>query len=309
MPFWHHGRVELRHLRYFVTVAEALNFTKAAQRLRVAQPALSRQIRDLEEELGVQLLERGPRAVKLTGAGAVYLPEAKAVLERAEQATQAVRAVARGERGQIHVGYAPSPTVELLPCTLHAFQNLAPDVRVTLHDLSTEEMLHGLNDGKLDLCLLVQPAAKALRGLKFELLREYATCVAVSPRHPFAKLKQVAIAQLAREPLLAYTRADYPEYHAMLEEVFRAVGSKPRVVEEHASAPGLIAATEAEHGIALVPSCLAMLTGGRIKLRPLNPAPAPLAVGVAYLSTQCPPAARKFLEATRAATQTPTTVR
>jgi DNA-binding transcriptional LysR family regulator len=139
--------MELRHLRYFVAVAESLNFTKAAARLRVAQPALSRQIRDLEEELGAPLLERGPRSVRLTEAGAVFQPEAKSVLQRAEAATKAVQAVARGERGEIHVGYAPSPTVELLPCTLHAFQNVAPEVRVTLHDLSSEEMLRGLGDG------------------------------------------------------------------------------------------------------------------------------------------------------------------
>src|SRR5882724_6440382 len=133
--------MELRHLRYFVTVAELLNFTKAATRLRVAQPALSRQIHDLEDELGAQLLERRPRAVKLTEAGATFLPEAKAILQRVEQATRAVQAVIRDERGQIHVGYAPSPTVELLPCSLHTFQNLAPGVRVNLHDLSSEEML------------------------------------------------------------------------------------------------------------------------------------------------------------------------
>src|SRR6186713_1145023 len=149
--------MELRHLRYFVTVAELLNFTKAATRLRVAQPALSRQIRDLEDELGVQLLDRGPRAVRLTGAGATFLDEAKAVLQRSEEAVKAVRAVANGERGEIHVGYAPTPTVELLPCTLHAYQNLAPDVRVTLHDMSSEEMLRGLNEGKLHVCLMVEP--------------------------------------------------------------------------------------------------------------------------------------------------------
>ena len=290
--------MELRHLRYFTTVAELLNFTKAAKRLRVAQPALSRQIRDLEEELGAPLLERGPRFVKLTEAGITFFPEAKAVLLRADEAVQAVRAVARGERGQIHVGYAPSPTVELLPCALHAFQNLAPGVRVTLHDLSSEEMLEGLHNGKLDLCLMVKPSAKALRGLKFDLLREYPTYVAMSPTHPLAKSKHVALQQLAGEPMLAYSRADYPEYHTMLEEVFRLISSRPRVVEEHDSASGLIAAAEIGRGVALVPSCFALFTGGRIKLRPLLPAPAPLSVGAAYLAGKLSSAAGIFLEAT-----------
>ena len=297
--------MELRHLRYFVTVAELLNFTKAATRLHVAQPALSRQIRDLEEELGAPLLERGPRFVKLTEAGAVFLPEAKAILQHSEAATQAVRAVLRGERGQIHVGYAPSPTVELLPCALHTFENLAPGVRVNLHDLSSEEMLRGLNDGKLDLCLMVRTSGKSLRDLKFELLREYPTCVVMSLSHPLARLKQVSPKQLLHEPLLAFTRADYPEYHTMLEELFQSFGAKPRVVEEHDSAPGLIAATEIGRGLAIVPSCMGILAGGRIKLQPLHPAPPPLPVGAAYNPKKFPVAAQKFLQAARGAkTQT-----
>lgn len=284
-----------------MTVAELLNFTKAAVRLRVAQPALSRQIRDLEDELGAQLLERGPRLVRLTEVGAVFLPEAKAVLKRAEEATKAVRAVARGERGEIHVGYAPSPTVELLPCALHAFQNVAPEVRVTLHDLSSEEMLRGLGEGKLNLCLMVQPAPASLRGLKFEMLCEYPACVAVRPAHPLARAKQVKLEQIVSEPFVAYDRADYPEYHAMLEELFRATGQKPRVVEEHGSAPGLIAAVEIGRGVAIVPSCMAMLTGSRVKLIPLHPVPPPLRVGAAHDPKHLSLAAGKFLAAAREA--------
>src|SRR5262245_29979637 len=104
--------MELRHLRYFVAVAEAENVSRAAVKLRVSQPGISRQIRDLEDELGVQLFERSAKSLKLTEAGIVFLPEAKAVIQRIDEAVQVVRAVARGERGQIHVGYAPSPTVE-----------------------------------------------------------------------------------------------------------------------------------------------------------------------------------------------------
>jgi DNA-binding transcriptional LysR family regulator len=297
--------MELRHLRYFVTVAELLNFTKAATRLRVAQPALSRQIRDLEDELGAPLLERSSHRVRLTEAGAVFLPEAKAVLERAGEAVQAVRAVARGERGVIHVGYAPTPTVELLPCALHAFQNLAPGVRVTLHDLSSEEMLRGLHDGKLDLCLMVRPAAKALRGLRFERLREYPICVAVARTHPFAKLKQVTVERLVREPLLAYNRADYPEYHALLDDLFRPTGQKYRVVEEQDSASALLASVESGRGVAVVPTCMAILAGGRVKMRPLHPMPDTLVVGTACRSQKPSPAAHKFLQAAREVAEAP----
>jgi len=291
--------MELRHLRYFVSVAELLNFTKAATRLRVAQPALSRQIRDLEDELGVQLLERGPRAVRLTGAGATFLDEAKAVLQRSEDAVKAVRAVANGERGEIHVGYAPTPTVELLPCTLHAYQNLAPDVRVNLHDMSSEEMLRGLNEGRLHVCLMVEPSAKALRGLKFERLREYPMCVALRPSHPLAKAPRLKLEQIANEPFVGYTRADYPDYHELMDELFRPLGRKARIVEEHDSGSGLMAATEVGRGLAIVPSCMAMLAGNRLKLRPLDPPPTPLRVGAAYDAKGISVAAQKFITASR----------
>ena len=295
MLFRYRCDMELRHLRYFVTVAELLNFTKAATRLRVAQPALSRQIRDLEEELGAPLFERGPRFVKLTDAGIAFVPEAQAVLRRAAEAVQAVRAVVNGERGQLHVGYAPSPTVELLPSALHAFQNLAPGVRVNLHDLSSEEMLRGLHEYKLDLCLMVRQVDKTLRGLRFQCLREYPMCVAVSLRHPFARRKHVTLEQVGREPLLAYTQVDYPDYHVMLEELFRPLGVKPRVVEEHDSASSLITATEVGRGVSIAASSLGIVAGGRIKLVPLKPAPAAMVVGAVFNPKKISPAAQKFL--------------
>ena len=289
--------MELRHLRYFVAVAEAENVSRAALKLHVSQPGVSRQIQDLEAEIGFPLFERSAKSLRLTAAGKVFLTETREVLRHADAAVIKAREVANGSGAEIHVGYAPSPTVELLPCALHSFQNLAPEVRVTLHDLSSEEMLRGLHDGKLDLCLMVRTSGKSLRGLKFELLREYPTCVAMSPRHPLTKLKQVPIKLLAKEPLLAFSRKDYPEYHAMLEELLEGTGARPRIVEEHDSAPGLIAATEIGRGLAIVPSVMGMLAGGRIQLRPLQPAPAPLAVGAAFNPKKFPAAAQKFLQA------------
>src|SRR5580765_6164099 len=139
--------MELRHLRYFVAVAEEQNVTRAAARLHVSQPPLSRQIRDLEDELGVAPFDHGAKAVRLTEAGRVFLTEARAVVQRAEEAVQTVKAVASGKRGEIHVGYAPSLTVELLPRALRFFQEANPGVRVRLHDLSTQEILRGLRNG------------------------------------------------------------------------------------------------------------------------------------------------------------------
>jgi DNA-binding transcriptional LysR family regulator len=291
--------MELRHLRYFVAVAELENVTRAARRLHVSQPALSRQIRDLEEELGFNLLERSAKAVRLTDAGRVFLGEARAVLLRMDEAVQATRAVARGERGEIHVGYAPSPTVELLPCALHAFQNVAPEVRVTLHDLSTEEMLRGLNAGELHVCLLVRPESRAMKDLKFETLREYPVCVVLPPAHPLARQKVVKRAQLAGEKLLAYARADYPEYHQLLDELFAPVKNAPRIAEEHSSGTSLMAAVEAGRGVVVVSSFMKMLVAGRLVVRPLVPAPKPLEVGALYDPRRVSPAAQKFIAAAR----------
>ncbi len=135
--------MELRHLRYFVAVAEALNFTKASARLRVAQPALSRQMTDLEDEIGVDLMKRSPRGVTLTAEGRLFLDEVRELLKRADESVEKVRALARGEYGELHVGYAPSPTVEILPPALAAFQKAVPRVKVLLHDLSSDELIAG----------------------------------------------------------------------------------------------------------------------------------------------------------------------
>ena len=293
--------MELRHLRYFATVGELLNFTKAAQKLRVAQPALSRQIRDLEEELGVQLLERGARAAKLTEAGAVFLVEARAVLERADEAVKAARAVARGERGEIHVGYAPSLTIELLPCALHSFHNVAPGVHVKLHDLSSEEMLRGLGEGKFSLCLVARPEKSSMRGLKFEMLQEYPICVGVPANHRLARAKSVKLEQILDAPLVAYSRTEYPEYHVMLKELFAKLGATPRVIEEHDSAPSLIAAAGIGRGLIIGPACLGMLAGARLKFRLLSPAPSPVQLGALFDPTRLSGGAAKFLAAVRSA--------
>src|ERR1700752_2010154 len=141
--------MELRHLRYFVVVGETLSFNKAAAKLRIAQPALSRQVRDLEDEIGVDLFSRSPRGVTLTAEGKLFLEEARAILQRTEEATTRTRALARGEYGELHIGYSPTPTAEILPPALVAFQKAIPGVKIILHDLAGDELNAGLLDGSL----------------------------------------------------------------------------------------------------------------------------------------------------------------
>ncbi len=293
--------MELRHLRYFVAVAEEQNVTRAAARLHVSQPPLSRQIRDLEDELGVALFEHGAKAVRLTEAGRVFLTEARAALQRVDDAVQMAKAVANGQRGEIHVGYAPSLAVEFLPRTLRFFQESNPGVRVQLRDLSTQEMLRGLRDGKLHVALLVQLSVMAAAGLVFEELQRHAVCVVMHPAHPLARARKVGLEQVASERLIAFTLADYPEYHAWIADLFAPLNRPPQIVEEHDSATSLIAAVEAGRGMALVSQRLDCLAGPRLKIRPLQPAPPPLVVGIAYRKGNNSTATVNFIAAAKRA--------
>ena len=274
--------MELRHLRYFVAVAEEENVSRAALKLHLSQPALSRQVRDLEDELGFLLFERSAKSVRLTEAGRAFLGEARAVIHRVEEAVTKTRAVAAGARTGIHVGYAPSLTVEILPQTLHEFQVALPGVRVALHDLSTEEMLTQLRQGQLQVAFLVRPDKPLPRGLRFEELARYRMCVAMTPAHRLARQHTITLEQVALQPLIAYSREDYPEYHKDLEALFAALPTKPQVAEEHDGATSLVAAVEAGRGVALVPESLSCFAGARLKLTPVSPAPKPLVMGVAW---------------------------
>jgi DNA-binding transcriptional LysR family regulator len=270
--------MELRHLRYFTAVAEAENVSRAALKLHVSQPGVSRQIRDLEEEIGFQLFERSAKAVRLTPAGKVFFAEAKEVLLHADVAVKKARAVAENAGGEIHVGYAPSLTVQILPSMLRKFQQECPKVRVVLHDLSSEEMLEQLAVKKLHIALTVPPKGKMLRQFSVVEIARYAMVVAVAPSHPLAKLKSVTLAQVVREPLIGLSRKDYPEAHEELRKVFAAAKLKPKVVEEHEGGTGIIAAVEAGRGVALVPSSLACIVGSRVKLLSLKPESNPISV-------------------------------
>jgi LysR family transcriptional regulator, benzoate and cis,cis-muconate-responsive activator of ben and cat genes len=297
--------MELRHLRYFIAVAETENVSRAALKLHVSQPALSRQIRDLEDELGFLLLERSAKSVRLTDAGRAFLTEARAVLQRSEDAVNAARAVATGSSGELHVGYAPSLTARILPPALRAFQTASRDVRVRLHDLSTEEMLTGLREGKLQIAILVQPTRGMLRGLRFEELLEDALRLAMSPNHPLASRPTVTLAEVAGQPLITYNRKDYPEYHEYLADIFAAIKAKPRIAEEHDSVSSLIAAVEAGCGVALTPESLVCFSGPRLKLTPFSPAPRPFVVGGAWAETGLSAAAERFLKCARDAARLP----
>ena len=292
--------MELRHLRYYVAVAEQENVSRAALKLHVSQPALSRQIRDLEEELGFLLLERSAKSVRLTGAGRVFLAESRAVLQRAEEAVKAARAIAAGG-GELHVGYAMSPTVRILPQALRAFQSELPGTRVKLHDLTTEEMLLGLRNGKLQIAFMVHARLAGMRGLHWEELARLPICLAVAPGHPLARRKGLKLTEIARHPLIAFNHTEYPDYHELLDAWFSAAKVKPRIAEEHDSVSSLIAAVEAGDGVALVTESMACVAGPRLSLKRITPAPKPLVLGAVWPDGGLSPAAAQFLACARKA--------
>lgn len=289
--------MELRHLRYFIAAAEQENVSRAAVKLHVSQPGISRQIHDLEDEIGFKLFERSAKSLKLTKAGKVFLAEARAVLQRVDEAVKVARVAANKIGGELHVGYAPSLTVRILPQALRVFQEKYPEVRIALHDMSSEEMLTGVREGKLHIALTVQPRAKLLRDLEFKLLAQYTMSIAVAPKHRLAKLKSVTLAQLAEEPLIGYTREDYPDYHAHLGTLFAPVGRVPEVVEEHDGIASIIAAVESGRGFALVPDSFACMAGPRLKIVPLNPRGDLIPVGAIWKKKAATPLIEKFVEA------------
>src|SRR6266446_1763208 len=273
--------MELRHLRYFLAVAEALNFTKAAAQLRVAQPALSRRVQDLEEEIGVDLLKRGPRGVILTAEGKLFLEKTRHLLKLADESVEQVRALARGEYGELHIGYSPSPTVEILPPALAAFQKAVPRVKVLLHDLSSDELIAGLRDGTLELAIMVPPVGDQTAGIQFEVLRAYPLCVAMTAMHPFARMKSIPLEKLVAEPLVALRRKDYPESAHYFDRLFASLPVKPPIAVECDSASSLITEVEAGRGIALANTVFKLVTGKRLLYRPLTGTTEVLSVGIA----------------------------
>ncbi len=270
--------MELRHLRYFVAVAEALNFTKASARLRVAQPALSRQMTDLEDEIGVDLMKRSPRGVTLTAEGKLFLDEVR----------------------ELHVGYAPSPTVEILPPALATFQKAVPRVKLLLHDLSSDELITGLRDATLELAIMVEPIGEQTAGIEFELLRTYPLTVAMTAAHPFARLKSIPLEKLAAEPLIGLRRKDYPEYYHFIDRIFAPIRAKPRIAVECDSASSLITEVEAGRGISLASPSFKLVAGKRLLYRALTGTTEALSVGVVRaVKGDVTPAGEKFCEILR----------
>jgi len=293
--------MELRHLRYYVVVAETLNITKAAQRLHVSQPPLSRQIRDLEEEVGVRLLERGARRLALTAAGRSLLRDARKILALADEAMQRARQAARQRGGELRVGYAPTPTAELLPVALELFQTAEPMGHAVLLDLATDEMIAAVEAKTLDVALIVRPLGARWDRLEFRGLFEFPVGVIVPARHQLAKKSSITLDEAFVEPVVAYIRKGYSDYHSWLNAVLQRVTVKPRVRATADGSASLVAAVVARQGIAFGPPSFETSFGRRIKYVRLSTPVPRLEVGILRRKEKASPLLSSFLHALEAA--------
>ena len=293
--------MEHRHLRYFLAVAEASSFNKAAAQLRIAQPALSRQIQDLEDEIGVNLLRRGPRGATLTAEGKLFLDEVRELLKRTYESVEKVRALARGEFGELRVGYMANSTVEILPPGLVAFRKSVPRVNVSLYDLLSDEIFARLRNGTLELAIIAKLNSVEVTGIDFELLRTYPLCAVLNTAHPFARLKSIPLERFFAEPLVGLR---YPRCHRDIDRIFAPIVIKPRIEVQCDTISSLLVEVEAGRGIALsialpVPSSK-LVKGKRLLYRPLSGTAESVSIGIARATKgDITPAGERFCEILR----------
>jgi LysR family transcriptional regulator, benzoate and cis,cis-muconate-responsive activator of ben and cat genes len=269
------AHMELRQLRYFVAVAETGNISSAAKKIFLTQPALSRQIKALENEIGQCLLERRAHSVHLTPVGEGLLREARELLLHADQVLERVRSAGRGVR--LRVGYAPSLASGILSVAVENFTQTHPDAKVELFDLSTGEMLAELESNKLDIILTVARETKT-RGLKWTPLVRTAWKLAVNRKHPFANRSRITPDQLAHEPLLAFCQRDYPEYWVIITGWLNEQRQRPKIAGEYDGAESLMTAVESGLGVAVVTARTAERFHNRAQFKILSPGPKPLCI-------------------------------
>lgn len=293
--------MELRHLRYFVAVAEELHFGRAADRLHIAQPPLSRQIRDLEREIGAPLFERVPRGVELTAAGRAFLPEARLTLAQAERAGRAAQRAARGETGRLRVGLVEAATYSgILPDVLGFFRLHLPNVGLSLFEMNSLQQGEAFRDDRIDVGILHNPPADADRWLHVEQVHSDPMVVALSRAHRLARRTRVSLADLAGEPFILFPREVVPVLYDELISRCRAAGFSPRVVQEAIgwqTATGLVAA---DVGVAFVPQSYARHGDQTIQYRPVTKLDVDLKLFAAWKRGRQLPVRERFITTLRA---------
>jgi DNA-binding transcriptional LysR family regulator len=272
--------VELRHLRYFVAVAEELHFGRAALRLHIAQPPLSQRIRRLEHELGVSLFDRTKRRVALTDAGRALLIEARLTLAQAERARQVVSQTALGEAGQLIVGYMASAELSVFPRLLPVLHKRLPAVELVLKLLGAAEQMQLLRSGEIHAGFLRLPAKD--RTLKVVPLVSEPLVAALPEGHRLARRRSVALRELQGERFVLFPRPHAPGFYDFLLTLCRRAGVNPTVAHETNRLHTALSLVASGRGVSLVPRCVGQLGRAGVVCRPLRPRAPDTAVGLAY---------------------------
>jgi DNA-binding transcriptional LysR family regulator len=263
------NRASVQELECFVAVAEELNFSRAARKLNMSQPPLSRQIRGLEEKLGVRLLQRSTRAVSLTSAGALYLEDARQVLTKLDAAASSARRAHGGEDARLSLAFVGALLDEKLVAALQAFRRLHPRCQIHLADLAPAEQLAALAEGQVDGAFIGASPRRMPRGVESMVWKREPLLLAVPERHALAGFRTVSLAQLKNESWVMVSRAAAPAFRQQFDRLCRAAGIQPRVVQESERVGAVMTMVAVEQGISLMPEAVSRLVHPGVVFRAL----------------------------------------
>lgn len=287
--------MELRHLRYFAAVAEERHFGRAAARLGIAQPPLSKQVHDLEREVGFELFDRSRRPIELTAAGETLLEHARAVLHAVEAGVQEARRAGEGRSGRISVGYPSSLAYSGLTDVLRAFREQAPDVTIQTQPLPSGEQVEGLLRGDLHVGFVRGPLQEP--SLVSEVVRRERLMLALPPDHPLTGCEQLELVRVSREPFVFFPRARGPAFFDFLMGFCRSSGFSPRIVQE-APQVDVLSLVAAGFGVSIVPDSVREIRRDDIALRPLLDSPVS-ELRLVWHSDNRSPAVARFIDVVR----------
>jgi DNA-binding transcriptional LysR family regulator len=261
--------MEFRHLRYFVTVAELLSFTKAAQKLHVAQPALSRQIRQLEDEVGLPLLSRNRRSVSLTPAGTAFLSQAQALLEQSVQAIRTAQSTVQPGQCAFNVGYVWGLFHSLIPETMARFHQQCPQAAINLFDLTATQQAESLVEGRLDAGLIGFAHEADAAKLAKRSIGQCTFMAALPENHPVARKRVVPLEALAQDFFFAISEQSYPGASHYVTEACAQAGFRPKILQNSERGFTILGLVAGNCGVALLPESLRALPHSGVVFRPL----------------------------------------
>lgn len=259
--------MELRHLRYFLSVAETLNFSRAAERLHIAQPALSKQIRNLEELIGAQLFTRSKRQVELTRAGEAFREQAILVLEQANRAEHLARRVDSGEVGRLSIGFVGSASYSFLPWVLRAFHQKYPDVELTLREMDGPSQAISLRDGRIDIGFLRLPVTD--KDVAFETIFQERFILALPNGHHLAAKDLVSMYDLVEERFIMFPERGGSGFRTQITDACQSFGFLPRIAQEAAPMQNVIGLVGAGLGLSIVPESVQKIQMPEVVYKPL----------------------------------------